>query len=204
MTTFVDGIDVSHYQGAIDWQKVAGSGVKFAFAKAAEGDTVTDSQFSTNWSGMAEAGLLRGAYDFYTVGSDPNTQAQHFLDRVKLVPGDLPPMVDIETEGKAGESDSGLITDLRRYIDILSRAYGTAPFIYTGPGFWNDHLNDSFGDCPLWVAEYGVSSPKAVSGWSYWSIWQYSQTGSVPGVSGDVDLDYFNGTLDQLKRFVLT
>ncbi len=204
MSGYINGIDVSHYQGTIDWHKVAASGVTFAYAKASEGVNTNDAQITANLTGMAKAGVMRGAYHFYTVGKDPEQQAQHFMRNVTLAPGDLPPMVDIETEAANAESNSGLIDDLHRFIGILSDTYGKAPFIYTGPSFWNAHMNDSFADCPLWVAEYGVSEPKPVTGWGYWSIWQYSRTGSVPGVSGDVDLDYFNGTLDQLKKFVLT
>ncbi len=199
----VNGIDVSHYQGDIDWSAVAGAGVVFAYAKAAEGDTGGDSAFARNWQGMQAAGLLRGAYDFYVVGDDPETQAQDFISRVTLVAGDLPPMVDIETESRGAESDPALIADLHRYLEILSAQYGVAPIIYTSPGFWNAHFDDSFSDYPLWVAEYGVTAPKAVTGWSVWTIWQHAQDGAVAGISGAVDLDHFNGSLEQLRKFTV-
>ncbi len=203
MSSYVNGIDVSHYQGSIDWGKVRASGVDFAFAKAAQGTGTSDSKFAANWVGMKAAGVLRGAYDFYNVGADPAAQAKTFLGKFKLEPGDLPPMVDIETESVGAETNANLIADLHAYCDAIKKACGVAPFIYTGPGFWNAHLDGGFSDCPLWVAEYGVSKPKPVTGWKYWTIWQYSQSGSVPGISGAVDLDYFNGGLDQLKKFTV-
>lgn len=203
MTHTVDGIDVSHYQGDVDWHQVQSSGVAFGYAKATQGTRYTDPKFAENWAGMGEAGLLRGAYHFYTAGDDPKAQAAHFSAAVHLGPGDLPPMVDIETEGKSTETNYDLIKDLHAFLDLLKQAYGVDPFIYTGPGFWNAHFNDSFDGYPLWVAEYGVSEPEPVIGWKYWTIWQHSQSGSVPGVNGSVDLDTFNGGLDQLKKFTL-
>ncbi len=201
MGNFTNGIDVSHYQGEIDWKKVKASGVIVAYAKAAQGTGSSDNRFAENWAGMKAAGVLRGAYDFYNVGSDPTEQAQFFLGKFTLEPGDLPPMVDIETSGKSAETRGNLIADLHTYIGVIKKHCGVDPFIYTGPGYWNAHFDDSFSDCPLWVAEYGVSQPKPVTGWKYWTIWQYSQSGSVPGISGAADLDYFNGSLDQLKKF---
>ncbi|MEL7116886.1 MAG: GH25 family lysozyme [Pseudomonadota bacterium] len=204
MTETVSGIDVSHWQGSVDWSAVKGSGVDFGIAKATEGVNTVDSEFAANWSGMGDAGILRGAYHFYTVGKDPQAQADHFMSVVTLGSGDLPPTVDIETESAGAESDANLIKDLHTFLDLLKQNYGADPFIYTGPGFWNAHFDDSFSGYPLWVAEYGVSQPKPVTGWTYWTIWQHSQTGSVPGVAGNVDLDTFNGGLDQLKKFLIS
>ncbi len=202
-TDYLNGIDVSHYQGDIDWAKVKAAGTSFAYAKAAEGNSSGDSKFAQNWDGMKQSGILRGAYDFYVVGDDPQTQAQNFMNRVTLEAGDLPPMVDIETEKAGAESDASLIADLHAYLKTLSAHYGVDPIIYTGPSFWNAHLDGSFSGYPLWVAEYGVSQPKSVTGWTFWTMWQYSQSGSVDGISGAVDLDYFNGSLEQLKKFTV-
>lgn len=199
----VPGIDVSHYQGDIDWATVKASGVVFAYAKAVQGEGGPDPDFSRNWSAMKEAGLMRGAYDFYDVGEDPAAQAQDYIKLVQLDPGDLPPMVDIETENAGAEANASLVSDLHSYLKTLSEHYGTNPIIYSSPGFWNDHFDDSFSDYPLWVAEYGVSEPKAVTGWTYYTIWQHSQSGSVDGISGNVDLDRFNGTLSELEKFQL-
>lgn len=202
-TAYLNGIDVSHYQGDIDWAKVKASGVAWAYAKACQGNTGTDACFADNWAGMKAAGLLRGAYVFYVVGDTPKDQFANFVSQVTLEPGDLPPMVDIETENQGEEPDDDLVLDLHDFLQQLSGHYGVDPIIYTGPGFWNAHLDGSFSAYPLWEAEYGVSTPKPVTGWKYWTMWQYSQSGSVPGINGAVDLDYFNGSLDQLKKFTV-
>ena len=199
----VNGVDVSHYQGDVDWAQVAAAGYAFAFVKAAQGDSGGDSEFDRNWQDMKTAGILRGAYDFYDVGQNPTTQARNFISKVTLIKGDLPPVVDIETMNGSSESNNHMIADLHSYLKTLKDHYGVAPIIYTGPSFWNAHFDDSFSDYALWVAEYGVSKPKAVTGWTVWSFWQYSTNGDVPGINGDVDLDRFNGGLDQLRKFLI-
>lgn len=199
----VAGIDVSHYQGDVDWAQVKAAGIGFAYAKATQGDDDEDPDFQRNFAAMKSAGLLRGAYDFYVVGDDPDRQAEEYISKVKLVTGDLPPMVDIETESKGVESDTAQIADLHTYLETLQTHYGVTPIIYTSPGFWNEYFDDSFSEYPLWVAEYGVSSPRSVTGWSDWTIWQHSQSGKVAGITGAVDLDKFNGSAAQLDRFRL-
>lgn len=199
----VAGIDVSHYQGDVDWAQVKAAGIGFAYAKATQGDDDEDPDFQRNFAAMKSAGLLRGAYDFYVVGDDPDTQAEEYISKVRLVSGDLPPMVDIETESKGVESDPAQIADLHTYLETLQKHYGASPIIYTSPGFWNAYFDDSFTDYPLWVAEYGVSAPRSVTGWTDWTIWQHSQSGKVAGIAGSVDLDRFNGSAAQLDTFRL-
>ena len=196
----VQGIDVSHYQGTIDWGKVKGAGMAFAFTKATESTTSTDSMFSVNWPAIKAAGLLRGAYHFFHADQDATTQANHFLQVTDISAGDLPPVIDIESTSNA--SDSAIVSGVQTWLDVVQQATGIVPMIYTAASFWNAHLNSSFGSYPLWVANYGVSSPKLPTGWSNWNFWQYSQSGSVNGISGNVDMDYFNGTLAQLNAFV--
>lgn len=199
----VRGIDVSHYQGAVDWAEVKAAGKSFAFAKCAQGTRTGDAQFEQNWAGMKHAGLIRGAYDFYNVGQDPAAQARNLISRLTLEPGDLPPVVDIETESAGAESNAQLNRDLQTYLNTLEQHYEIRPIIYTSPGFWNLHFDSSFGEFPLWVAEYGVSQPKPVKGFAGWQFWQYSQQGTVHGVNGPVDLDKFNGGMAQLRAMTM-
>lgn len=201
MTGFLNGIDVSHHNHEIDWGRVASAGIAFAYAKASEGNSLPDSRFAENWAGMKAAGIPRGAYHYYAVGDDPSVQAQNFISKVTLEPGDLPPMVDIETG--SGEPDSQMRADLHSFLKTLVGHYGVGPMIYTGPYYWNAHFNASFSVYPLWVAEYGVSQPKPVTGWGGWTIWQHNQSGQVDGIAGNVDSDYFNGSMDQLKKFMV-
>jgi lysozyme len=191
------GIDVSHIQQTVDWNAVRQAGKVFAFIKATEGITYTDPKFATNWSGAKAAGLLRGAYHFYETNDDPTAQADNFLSAVQLEPGDLPPVVDIERT-KSGESASQIVQDLQTWLDLVEQATGRVPIIYTSPGYWNSLATSAFGRYPLWVAEYGVKSPKPVAGWAGWTFWQSSESGTVSGISGSVDLDVFQGTLAEL------
>ncbi|MFN8470757.1 MAG: glycoside hydrolase family 25 protein [Anaerolineae bacterium] len=200
------GIDVSNYQGSVDWPTVAGSGIAFAYAKASEGTGFVDHTFEANWSGMKDAGLARGAYHFFRPQEDPQAQAAVFAQTVgALGPGDLPPAVDIEvTDGITGPALADRILSMLVAVESLLKV---RPIIYTSPGFWNAYVRDASGSWPawtpsyyLWVANYtSAPLPYIPNGWSLWVIWQYSGDGRVPGVSTPVDLDRFGGTLDELK-----
>ncbi len=192
------GIDVSQFQGEIDWQAVKASGVVFAFAQALEGETIHDANFAANWSGMKEVGVVRGAYDFYVADDSPAAQVETFASLVTLEPGDMVPMVDIEQASIGAAAPADLIADFHTYLELMEKHFGVKPIIYTDPYFWDEHLDDSFGDYPLWVAAYEVDSPPLPKGWDEWVIWQHSESGSVPGIVGDVDLDTFNGGLERL------
>ncbi len=192
----VQGIDVSHNQGTVDWNGVRQAGQVFAFMKATDGITYVDPEFATNWSGARAAGLLRGAYHFYETNDDPTAQAENFLKAVQLEPGDLPPVVDIERT-KSGQSASQIVQDLQTWLDKVEQATGLVPIIYTGPGYWDSLGTSAFGHYPLWIAEYGVQSPKLPNGWARWTFWQFSESGTVAGIS-PVDQDVFNGTLADL------
>ncbi len=199
---YLEGIDVSHFQGTVDWAEVAKSGIDFAFAKASEGQHTRDKMFAHNWQAMKEAGLIRGAYEFFVVGEDPESEAQNFIGGVKLESGDLPPVIDVETMGHSTLDNDAFIASLKRYLSIVESAYGVKPIIYTGPAFWAEHGDDSFGAYPLWIARY-AQEPSVPQGWSSWTFWQYSQSGQVPGVSGDVDLDRFQGDREALAALTL-
>lgn len=194
----VQGIDVSSHQPSVDWSQVLQAGKTFAFMRATDGLDYTDSQFGTYWNGALEAGVLRGAYHFYRTNDDPTAQAENFLSVVHLLPGDLPPVVDFE-KTTGSESISQILQNLQTWLDVVEKATGRVPIIYTGPDYWNSFGTSAFGSYPLWVAEYGVQSPKPAAGWPAWTFWQYSETGSVPGISVPVDLDVFSGTLAELQ-----
>ena len=203
----LEGFDVSHYQGDVDWKAVSGGNSDkghwyFVMAKAAQGDNTGDAEFKANFAGGKDAGMIRAAYDFYNPGLDPAAQAANFIRRVTLEPGDLPPVVDIETMGKSHEDNSHLVADLHTYLGLLEAHYGVKPIVYTGHAFWNEHMDDSFGEYPLWLAQYG-SAPNIPKGWEQWSFWQYSATGSVPGIVGDVDLDRYCCSLKELRALTI-
>jgi lysozyme len=195
------GIDVSHYQGTINWQSVKQTGIAFAYAKATDGSTTVDSQFKTNWQAMQTAGIARGAYHFFEPTSDATAQANNFIHTVgSLKSTDLPPVIDVEISN--GVSNSQMISGVTTWLTLVEQGLGRTPMIYTVASFWNAHLNDQFGNYPLWIAHYDVQSPTIPKGWSKWAFWQHSQSGSVNGVTGSVDLDWFNGSVAGLQALL--
>lgn len=194
------GIDVSKWQAAVNWTRVKEAGVAFAFARATYGATTVDTEFAANWQAMRAAGVVRGAYHFFVTGEDATAQAELFLKiQGSLEPGDLPPVLDVEADSGTG---SNLVNGVRTWLALVEQGLGRTPIIYTAPSFWNENMTGDFGRYALWVAEYGVSEPKPVNGWDSWTFWQYSQSGSVAGVNGSVDLDHFKGSAADLQAFI--
>ncbi|MBI2896880.1 MAG: hypothetical protein HYY06_25200 [Deltaproteobacteria bacterium] len=197
----LEGIDVSKWQGEIDWDRVAGAGIRFAFIRATHGVDVIDEWFDENWRRAREVGIVRGAYQFYEASQDPIEQADVFIDMVgELAPGDLPPVVDIESpDGNPGVA--AYQDEVRTWLDRVEGALGIPPIIYTGKYYWNDRLGgtDEFSDHPLWEAWWNDACPDTPSGWSRWTFWQYSSTGRIAGIGGDVDRDRFDGSIEDLN-----
>lgn len=212
MSVQTRGIDVSHYQGAIDWGSVAGSGVAFCFIKATEGTSAADPRFQSNWSGSLAAGLRRGAYHFGHAGSDAVAQAKFFHGTVSadgtLGPGDLPPVLDLETLD--GQSPASTLQWALAFLTEADALFGRRTLLYTDAGFWQQLAElpgcKALASRPLWLAAYSAS-PQVPSPWTAWTFWQYSDGTAnggtpVPGVSGPVDQDLFAGTPAQLAALV--
>lgn len=197
----VKGIDVSYYQGKIDWNAVKAGGYQFAFARVSDGANFIDPDFPTYWAGMKAAGVIRGTYQFFRPQQDGTTQANVLLSHVKLEPGDLPPVLDVEVTD--GASSATIVSRIRQWVARIKQATGMTPIIYTAPGFWAGISGASeFGEETLWVANWQVSCPGVPSAWSNWTFWQYADNGAVPGIpAGGVDHDEFNGSLADLQAF---
>lgn len=197
----VEGIDVSVWQADVDWNAVAADGIKFAIARASYG-TSKDTYFDQNWPAMKSAGLVRGAYQYWLPAKDPIAQAQAMLDIMgPLEAGDLPPVVDVEQTDGLGPSE--IASRLQQWINHVEGALGVKPIIYSGKYFWQDNVkSDAFLDYPLWIPNYSLDCPDLASGyWPSWHFFQYTSTGSVNGVSGNVDRNLFNGSLQDLFAF---
>src|SRR3954452_23999941 len=198
----LEGIDVSKWQGTIDYAKVAASGRRFVVAKATEGIGLTDPAWVANRTAAPAAGLLVTGYHFARPDlnpTDPVGEADWFVDQLGLTPGMLVPALDIERAGNLSVSD--LVAWVGAWLDEVHAKTGTRPMIYTSPSFWQTHLGDTslFADqgyAILWVAHWFVSNP-GVPGRNWgghgWTFWQYDDCGTVPGMSGCVDLDRYNG-----------
>ena len=197
--TTLAGVDVSTYQGTIDWAKVKASGRAWAITRVGDG-LGGDTSFSANWSGIKAAGMVRGAYQFFRASKDPIQQADLLLSKIgTLQNGDLPPTIDIEVTD--GQSASVIASGAQKWLEHVKAKTGRTPIIYTSPGFWPSLGNPDLSAYTLWVAHWGAACPTIPPGWKGFTFQQTSDTGSVAGISGAVDLDLFNGdqaALDQL------
>jgi len=210
MTT-VNGLDVFHGDGSVDWEAVAKAGMEFAYVKATEGITVTDSLFAQNWKAMKAAGIMRGAYHFFHPVSSAEDQADHFLKvMADFLPGDLPPALDLEETSATHDEWPGIQSADRiglvlRWLKRVEDTTGMKSVIYTRKGWVKDNLPgaEALNDHPLWVADFkSTETPLIPSQWSAWTFWQFSETGTVPGINSKVDLDRFNGVSADLQMLV--
>ena len=195
----VHGIDVSHYQEEIDWTTVATQDVRFVFVKASEGETMKDHFFSTNWTAIKDAGLLRGAYHFFIPSLSAETQAENFIGSVTLEDGDLPPVLDLEVTTEQSTSD--ILAGARTWMEKIEAHYGVRPILYTGLKFYQQHLEGEFEDYPIWIARYSRNTPNLDKDWSFW---QYSNRGGIEGIDGYVDLNVFQGPIESLQDLCLS
>jgi len=197
------GIDVSHWQGTIDWAQVAASGQRFAIAKATEGRTYVDPMYATNKEGAAASGLAFTAYHFARPDATPGdaiAEADHFVQTAQLGPGNLRPVLDVERTG--GLDPAALTAWVLQWLGEVTARLGVKPMVYTSPNGWKTRFGDTTaivdaGYSVLWVAHWNVASPTVPAGnWGGygWTFWQYTDCGSVPGITGCVDLDWYNGT----------
>lgn len=195
----LQGIDVSHHQKRINWDTVAvKANVDFAFVKATEGSDYTDSLFCHNWESLRQAGMRRGAYHFFRSYGCGDIQARHFLSTVALEPGDVVPVLDVETTD--GMSDEVIVQEVGAWLRTVEECLRVRPIIYTNQFFYDRHLAGHFDRYPLWVARYSGIQPILRDGRN-WHIWQYSNTGQVPGIEKPVDLNMFMGTTYMFNQY---
>lgn len=197
------GIDVSKWQGTIDWAQVKADGVQFAIARTSHGLADRDGTFARNWAGMKRHGLVRGVYHYLLPQEDPVAQANLMLDMVEAAggfePGDLAPVLDLETRG--GLTAAQVVARADAFLARVKARTGRDAMIYCSPGFWDPLAAPSHVDNTLWVAHWGVTTPRVPSGWRAWTFWQTSSTGRVAGINAAVDTDLFNGSFEDLKVY---
>jgi len=200
----VKGVDVSHYDGTIDWAAVHKGGIAFAIMKATENTGFVDPTFATNWKAAGDNGVIRGAYHFFRPAADATAQADFFV-KTAGVPGagDLPPTIDLEVTDNLDAAT--VASDALTFLARVQEKTGRTPIVYTSDRVLSGLLGSpaGFGAYTLWVANWQVTCPKIPSPpWSDWTLWQDSATGMVPGIASAVDTDQFNGTLGDLQNWV--
>lgn len=194
------GIDVSHFQGDVDWSRTVATGITFAFMKATQGLHFVDPRYAANRSGAQAAGIPIGAYHFFSPADDPTAQAEHFLKTAGTGAGWLPPVLDLEASAK-GNSGGSIADNALTWLAHVENETGCTPIVYTNRAYWQAHLGDAFAAYPLWFAEY-ADQPRLPDGAPDWTFWQYSRHGDVDGVDIAVDLNRFAGGADQLKQLL--
>lgn len=201
----IHGIDISHHQGHINWHRlrnalVAHDPLRFVFVKATEGDSHIDTRFRENFDNAKEAGFIRGAYHFWSNQSSPRRQAYYFTAMVRLEPGDLPPVLDVETK-PADLSTEEFQRNILTWLHIVEDYYQVKPIIYTYYNFKQKYLNDSrFDGYPYWIAHYYVSKMGYRGPWKFW---QHTDAGRMPGIGTYVDLNIYNGSYYDLKQLTI-
>ena len=201
----IQGIDISHYQGTIDWEALRNAminktPVRFVIVKATEGSTMIDETFEDNFYQAREYGFIRGAYHFYSTKSSAREQAQHFLDKVKLEEGDLPPILDVEHKPD-DQSIEDFQKDVLTWLHTVEDRYHVKPILYTYHKFKEKYLSDQrFDDYPYWIAHYYVSKMEYKGEWKFW---QHTDAGKLDGIKCYVDFNIYNGSYYDLKQLCI-
>ncbi|WP_022765978.1 GH25 family lysozyme [Butyrivibrio sp. XPD2006] len=199
----VRGVDVSHHQGEVDWDKLSKEDISFAFIKATEGSQYKDEQFDRNWGKAAATELRIGAYHFFSLDSSGADQAENFCNTVEAVKDMLPPVVDVEPYGNyqdPGQLDKEkMMAELGDFLIGVESYYGLKPIIYTTEE-WLPVLEEKFSDYDLWIRNvYGKPDPA-----TNWTFWQYSNRHVLSGYSGTeryIDMNVFYGGEEEFRLY---
>lgn len=198
------GIDVSHYQGTIDWEMISEQGVDFAFIKATEGSSHVDECFEDNWKAAQQTDLYIGAYHFFSFDSRGKTQAVSYIETVGNLSGKLAPVIDVEYYGdkESNPPDKEEVTaQLKEMLAVLEEHYQKKPIIYTTYTVYHDYIKDEFEEYPLWIRN--VYFPPFFKKWTFW---QYTDTAVLEGYKGTekfIDMNVFKGTREELKKMMV-
>lgn len=199
----VSGIDLSHYQGEVDWPVLAQQNIMFAYIKATEGSSHTDARFAYNWEESGKTDLAAGAYHFFSFDSSGDTQADHFIHTVGNRSGMLPPAVDVEyyADKKSNPPDPESVREqLQIMLDRLEEYYHKPPVLYSTEDVWETYLKGHFDEYPLWIRNV-VTKPDSQADWYFW---QYTNRGRLNGYAGEetfIDLNVFYGDIESWNRW---
>lgn len=200
----IHGIDISHHQGRIDWEKlqhakIGDETVSFVFIKATEGKSLLDENFNDNFYQAREHGFIRGAYHYFKPNVPAEKQAEYFLRQVHLEDGDLPPVLDIEEMGHLTPKE--LRSAALLWLRTVEKRYGVKPILYTYYKFRTQYLNTpEFDEYPYWIAHYYVQK---VAFEGKWKFWQHTDCGKVSGITGYVDLNIYAGSMYDLRKLTI-
>lgn len=201
----VRGVDVSSYQGDIDWDILSQQGIKFAFIKATEGSTFIDRYFKNNWENACKTDLRIGAYHFFSFDSSGKTQAQNFIKVVSITDNMLPPVIDLEFYGEKAKNPPSkeevkiILNDL---LESLESHYKMRPIIYATKSSYRKYIKGDYNDYDIWIRNL-VFVPFLGKN-KEWTFWQYSNRKKLKGYNGSekyIDLNFFNGNIEEFKNY---
>lgn len=194
----VHGIDISHYQGDISWERIAkNKKIKFVYIKATEGNDYEDNRFEANWVEASKIGIYKGAYHYFTTKSSGIKQAENFIETVPVESGCLPPVIDIEEDGVEKDVFKKNLID---YINMIEEKYQQKPVLYVVYPLYEEYIKGDFDEYPIWIRDI-VKPPKLSEG-RQWSFWQYSNRGRISGENVYYDLNVFYGSIIELKKLL--
>jgi len=197
----LNGVDVSNYQGSVDWDEMASQDIDFAFIKATEGSSHVDKSFQDNWSKIAETDIYAGAYHFFSFESSGKTQAENYINTVGSLEGKMRPAVDVEYYGSKAREDldyEAIKAELGVLLEELEAEYGVKPVIYCTYKAYDNIICGDFDDYDLWIRNIYITPDVTLSG--RWMYWQYTDKAELSGYSGPeryIDMNVFRGSIDE-------
>ena len=203
----IHGIDVSKWQGDIDWHAAKKGGVHFAWIKATEGGDHYDDRFLTNWTNARAAGVPRGAYHFYYFCRPVEEQISWVKQIVPVDPTALPLVLDMEWNAHSKTcrhrpDRETILRDMRHFLDEMEKHYGKRPVIYSSVDFHRDRMVGQLKNEEFWLRSVAAHPTRAYIGRDDWVFWQYTAEGRVPGIKGNVDRNTFYGTKSQFRKWL--
>lgn len=202
----VHGIDVSKWNGEIDWAAVKQSGIQFAFIKSSEGTDRLDSRYEDNWRGAARAGVAHAPYHFYYFCASAEAQAAWFIANVPKASVNLPPVLDVEWNDasptcRTRPKSNIIVSEMTHFMNRLEAHYGKRPIIYVSVDFYADNLQGQFQDHQFWLRSVAAHPSKTYPN-RKWLFWQYTGTGIIPGIKGDTDINVFVGNTQAWRQWL--
>ncbi len=202
------GIDLSHHNGDIDWEKVVeyaenSTAVKFCFLKATEGTDLVDKKFATHWQKLDETEIIRGAYHYFNPYSDPRLQALNYILNVKLQEGDFVPVLDFEDNVNGSAAKAKLKENVKIWLEIIEKHYKVKPIIYTNKFIYNQYIKGNFSQYPLWISQYGGDELEGFDEGKVY-FWQHSMQGRIEGIPSNVDINAYLGAETDLNQLLVS
>ncbi|MBI5217507.1 MAG: glycoside hydrolase family 25 protein [Bacteroidia bacterium] len=198
----VRGIDISHHQGEIEWNKLNTDEFSFIFIKATEGGNYKDKEFPENWQNAKNRGFTVGAYHFYRLCKSGMEQAGNFIETVPKDTMAMPPVIDLEfgSNCSSDKNKKQILKEIGDFIDTVGKYYRKKVIIYTTDEFYNDYIKNNFDGCYIWIRN--IYGKPELSDQRKWTFWQYDNRTHIDGIASYIDLNVFNGSREEFERFI--